>query len=142
MPLLQGARRQPKGFTRYQVIATALDPRTMTLYRVREEEHSDVWDVVVEDLVNRMAEEDAAAGEKVACRWRLSSEFEVLREMVPDTGPVERLPTRNSVYGLQWRRLIGILVEWGGHCLHELRFCQKISQQRYSAISHGCSTAM
>ena len=66
MPLLQGARRQPKGFTRYQVIATALDPRTMTLYGVREEEHSDVWDVVVEELVNRMAEEDAAAGEKVA----------------------------------------------------------------------------
>jgi len=86
--IVAGRTTTPKGFTRYQVIATALDPRTMTLYGVREEEHSDVWDVVVEDLVNRMAEEDAAAGEKVACRWRLSSEFEVLREMVPDTGPV------------------------------------------------------
>lgn len=64
MLLLQGPRRQPKGFTKNQVLATAVDPRTKNLYGVPEEEWEEVWDLVTTELVILMTEEHAASEEQ------------------------------------------------------------------------------
>ena len=48
----EGTRRQPRGFTRSQVLATALDPHTKMLYGVPEDEHHTVWDLVIHDAAD------------------------------------------------------------------------------------------
>ena len=42
----EGQRRQPRGFRKVQVIATALDPRFKMMYGVLPNEHEGVWQVV------------------------------------------------------------------------------------------------
>jgi hypothetical protein len=51
----EGPKRQPKGFTTNQVIATALDPRTLHLYGVPKEEHPEVWATVRKALIKVIA---------------------------------------------------------------------------------------
>lgn len=49
----EGPRRQPQGFTRLQVLATAYDPRLhRTLHGIPQDEHAAVWDLVVEEVSN------------------------------------------------------------------------------------------
>lgn len=55
---MEGPRRQPKGFTKNQVLATALDPRTCNLYGVSADQHERVWLLVEAALVNLLEEED------------------------------------------------------------------------------------
>ncbi|CAB1116638.1 unnamed protein product [Ectocarpus sp. CCAP 1310/34] len=47
----EGPRRQPRGFKKKQVLATALDPRSKSLYGIEETEHSDVWEAVANEAV-------------------------------------------------------------------------------------------
>lgn len=42
----EGHRRQPKGFRKVQVMATALDPRCKMLYGIPHNEHDGVWQAV------------------------------------------------------------------------------------------------
>ena len=42
----EGLRRQPRGFRKVQVLATALDPRCKMLYGVLPNEHEGVWQAV------------------------------------------------------------------------------------------------
>ena len=73
--MLQGPRRQPKGFTKNQVLAAAVDPRTKNLNGVRQEEHQEVWDLVTVELVERMVEEDAASETAAAAAAAAAAAF-------------------------------------------------------------------
>ncbi|CAB1098403.1 unnamed protein product [Ectocarpus sp. CCAP 1310/34] len=42
---------EPRGFKKKQVLATALDPRSKSLYGIEETEHSDVWEAVANEAV-------------------------------------------------------------------------------------------
>ncbi|CAM9665205.1 unnamed protein product [Sphacelaria rigidula] len=43
----EGPRRQLKAFKKLQVLSTAMDPRSKSLYGIDEVEHPEVWDAVV-----------------------------------------------------------------------------------------------
>ncbi|CAN0246127.1 unnamed protein product, partial [Discosporangium mesarthrocarpum] len=58
----EGRGDAPVGFSRGQVLATALDPRTKVLYGIPEEEHPAVWDMVVMEAMTTL-EARRAAGE-------------------------------------------------------------------------------
>lgn len=62
---MEGPRRQPKGFTVNQVLATALDPRTFDLYGMPQGEHAVAWGLVRAELVARI-KLDAAEGTVIA----------------------------------------------------------------------------
>lgn len=48
----EGKRRQPQGFKRQQVYATALDPRAKHLYGIQQREHAGVWRAVASAAVD------------------------------------------------------------------------------------------
>ncbi|CBJ33910.1 conserved unknown protein [Ectocarpus siliculosus] len=48
----EGKRRQPQGFKRKQVYATALDPRAKHLYGIQQREHAGVWRAVASAAVD------------------------------------------------------------------------------------------
>ncbi|CAM9620525.1 unnamed protein product, partial [Hapterophycus canaliculatus] len=43
---MEGPRRQPKAFKKLQVLSTAMDPRSKSLYGIDEMDHPEVWDAV------------------------------------------------------------------------------------------------
>lgn len=47
----EGPRRQPCGFRKEQVLATAMDPRSKSLYGIDAYEHPDVWQAVADATV-------------------------------------------------------------------------------------------
>lgn len=57
-----GPRRQLCGFKEEQVLATALDPRSKSLYEIEEEEHPDVWEAVAKEALKVAMETKAAEG--------------------------------------------------------------------------------
>lgn len=58
--------RQPCGFKREHVLATAMDPRSKGLYGIDEDEHPAVWDAVANEAVKVAMEAKAAEGIQAA----------------------------------------------------------------------------
>ena len=57
----EGPRLQPQGFTRKQVLATALDPRTMLLYGIPATEHARVHALLLAEAVQKKLRQQASS---------------------------------------------------------------------------------
>ena len=63
---VEGVARQPGGFTRNQVLAYAVDPRTFYLSEIPQDQHAGVWELVKSDVVKLQEEAALKAAAAIA----------------------------------------------------------------------------